>query len=142
MDNLGSQSNPVKQIAAGTKTKDSAKITGYRAWFYGFKGASGLIDVTNITSANVRGLTSSNGSIPATLTTDKMQQMFFAAPKGKIKSVGVANATNGAPQTVTKVTDIMVEGANGFAAVAYDVFYVSNAGAESGSTKYNITVTK
>ena len=141
-DNLGADSNPVKQIKAGTKTKDSAKITGYRAWFYGFKGASGLIDVTNITSANVRGLTSSNGSIPATLTTDKMQQMFFAAPKGKIKSVGVANATNGAPQTVTKVTDIMVEGANGFDAVAYDVFYVSNAGAESGSTKYNITVTK
>ena len=141
-DNLGADSNPVKQIAAGTKTKDSAKITGYRAWFYGFKNSSNLIDVANITSANVRGLTSSNGSIPATLTTDKMQQMFFAAPKGKIKSIGVANATNGAPQTVTKVTDIQVEGANGFAAAAYDVFYVSNAGAESGSTKYNITVTK
>lgn len=141
-DNLGADSNPVKQIAAGTKTKDSAKITGYRAWFYGFKGADNLIDVSNITSANVRGLTSSNGSIPATLTTNKMQQMFFAAPKGKIKSVGVANATNGAPQTVTKVTDIQVEGADGFTAAAYDVFYVSNAGAESGSTKYNITVTK
>lgn len=142
VDNLGSQSNPVKQIAAGTKTKDSAKITGYRAWFYGYKGADGLLDVANLTSANIRGLTSSNGSIPSSLTTNKMQQMFFAAPKGKIKSVAVANATNGAPQTVTKVTDIMVEGANGFAAVAYDVFYVSNAGAESGSTKYNITVTK
>lgn len=101
-----------------------------------------MVDVTNITSANVRGLTSTNGSIPATLTTDKMQQMFFAAPKGKIKSVSVSNATNGAPQTVTKVTDIMVEGANGFTAAAYDVFYVSNAGAESGSVKYNITVTK
>lgn len=141
-DNLGADSNPVKQIKAGTKTKDSAKITGYRAWFYGYKGADGLIDVSNITSANIRGLSSSNGSIPTTLTTNKMQQMFFAAPKGKIKSVGVANATNGAPQTVTKVTDIKVEGANGFAAVDYDVFYVSNAGAESGSTKYNITVTK
>lgn len=141
-DNLGADSNPVKQIAAGTKTKDSAKITGYRAWFYGFKNSSNLIDVANITSANIRGLTSSNGSIPATLTTTQMQQMFFAAPKGKIKNIGVANATNGAPQTVTKVTDIQVEGANGFAAAAYDVFYVSNAGAESGSTKYNITVTK
>lgn len=141
-DNLGGQSNPVKQIVAGTKTKDSAKITGYRAWFYGFKGADGLIDVSNITSANIRGLTSANGTIPATLTTNKMQQMFFAAPKGKIKSIGVANATNGAPQTVTKVTDIKVEGAKGFASVDYDVFYVSNAGAESGSTKYNITVTK
>lgn len=141
-DNLGGQSNPVKQIAAGTKTKDSGRITGYRAWFYGFKGADGLIDVSNITSANIRGLTSANGAIPATLTTNKMQQMFFAAPKGKIKSIGAANATNGAPQTVTKVTDIKVEGANGFASVDYDVFYVSNAGAESGSTKYNITVTK
>lgn len=142
LDNLGSVSNPEKKIAAGSKSKTSAAITGYRAWFYGFKGADGLIDVENITSANVRGLTSSNGSIPTTLTTNKMQQMFFAAPKGKIKSVAVANATNGAPQTVTKVTDIMVEGANSFTAVAYDVFYVSNAGAESGSTKYNITVTK
>lgn len=141
-DNLGGQSNPVKQIAAGTKTKDSSRITGYRAWFYGFKGADGLIDVSNITSANIRGLTSANGTIPATLTTNKMQQMFFAAPKGKIKSIGVANATNGAPQTVTKVTDIKVEGANGFVSIDYDVFYVSNAGAESGSTKYNITVTK
>lgn len=141
-DNLGADSNPVKKIAEGTKTKDSAKITGYRAWFHGYKGASNLVDVTNITSDNVRGLTSTNGSIPATLTTDKMQQMFFAAPKGQIKSVSVSNATNGAPQTVTKVTDIMVEGANGFTATAYDVFYVSNAGAESGSVKYNITVTK
>lgn len=141
-DNLGGQSNPVKQIAAGTKTKDSSRITGYRAWFYGFKGADGLIDVSNITSANIRGLTSANGTIPATLTTNKMQQMFFAAPKGKIKSIGVANATNGAPQTVTKVTDIKVEGTNGFVSIDYDVFYVSNAGAESGSTKYNITVTK
>lgn len=142
LDNLGAVSNPEKKIEAGSKSKTSGSITGYRAWFYGYKGADGLLDVANLTSANIRGLTSSNGSIPSSLTTNKMQQMFFAAPKGKIKSVAVANATNGAPQTVTKVTDIMVEGANGFTAVAYDVFYVSNAGAESGSTKFNITVTK
>lgn len=142
VDNLGAVSNPEKKIEAGSKSKTSSSITGYRAWFYGYKGADGLLDVANLTSANIRGLTSSNGSIPSSLTTNKMQQMFFAAPKGKIKSVAVANATNGAPQTVTKVTDIMVEGANGFTAVAYDVFYVSNAGAESGSTKFNITVTK
>ena len=142
LDNLGSPSNPEKKIAAGSKSKTSGDITGYRAWFYGYKGADNLIDVSNITSAAIRGLTAVNGSIPATLTTNKMQQMFFAAPAGKIKSVGVANATNGAPQTVTKVEGIQVEGKNSFAAVAYDVFYVSNAGAESGSVKYNITVTK
>ena len=70
-----------------------------------------------------------------------MQQMFFAAPKGKYSSIAVANSTNGAPQTVTKITDIMVEGLNGYEAAAYDVFYVSNAGAESGDTIFDVTLT-
>lgn len=139
-DNLGSNSNPEVKIAAGTKSKDSAAITGYRSWFYGYKNADGVLDVANLTSANIRGLTATNGSIPGSLTTNKMQQMFFAIPKGKKNNVAVANATNGAPQTVTKATNIMVEGANSYTAAAYDVWYVSNATAESGSTKFNITV--
>ena len=69
-----------------------------------------------------------------------MQQMFFAIPKGKKSKVTVSNATNGAPQTVTKVTDIMVEGANGYDAIAYDVWYVSNAAADSGAGSYKIVV--
>lgn len=142
LDNLGDASSPEVKIAAGSKSKTSGSITGYRAWFYGYKNASSLLDVANLTSANIRALTSSNGTIPSQMTVNQMQQMFFAAPKGKIKSVTVANAVNGAPQTVTKVTDIMVEGAGGFTAVAYDVFYVSNAAAESGESKYTITVTK
>lgn len=140
LDNLGSPSNPEKKIAAGTKSKTSNAITGYRSWFYGYKNASGVLDVTNLTSANIRALTASNGSIPSSITTNKMQQMFFAIPKGKKSSISVANSTNGAPQTVTKITDIMVEGANGYAATAYDVWYVSNASAESGTTKFTITV--
>ena len=142
LDNLGDASNPEVKIAAGSKSATSGAITGYRAWFYGYKGASSLLDVANLTSANIRALTSSNGSIPGTMKVNKMQQMFFAAPAGKIKSVSVVNAVNGAPQTVTKVTDIMVEGANGFTAVAYDVYYVSNAAAESGESTYTIKVTK
>ena len=69
-----------------------------------------------------------------------MQQMFFAAPKGKYTSVAVANNTNGAPQTVTKITDVSVEGANGFTATAYDVWYIDNAGAESGETTFKVTI--
>lgn len=136
---------PSGQIMGGTsnyKTASSSKVTGYRAWFYGYKNASGVLDVSALTSAQIRALTSTNGSIPSTLTTDKMQQMFFAAPKGKIKSVAVANATNGAPQTVSGPVSVNVEGANGYTAAEYDVFYVSNASAESGSTKFNITITK
>ena len=70
-----------------------------------------------------------------------MQQMFFAFPKGVKSSVSVANSTNGAPQTVTKLsTTVKVNGANGYEAVDYDVFYISNAAAESGSTTFKITI--
>ena len=36
VDNLGSESNPKVQIAAGTKTKTSGTVSVYRAWFCGY----------------------------------------------------------------------------------------------------------
>ena len=72
-----------------------------------------------------------------------MQQMFFAAPKGLVKNIQVANSKTTAPQVVTKRTaELMVEGANGYQAVAYDLFYVNNAAPEGGSTTFTVTVTK
>lgn len=132
------------RIAAGTTpSKKSATVTGYRAFFYGYKGASGVIaDPTAITSAQVRDLGNNGRSFPATLTTNQMQQIFFACPTGTYSTCTVVNSTNGAPQTVKKVEGIMVEGANGYTAASYDVFYVSNAGPESGSTKFNLTFSK
>ena len=157
-DNLGDPSSPVKKIAAGTDSATSSSVTGYRGWFYGYLAPSGkdentdgiddaLIDVSKLSgTANetyatqkIRAFTMTNGSFPKTLTTTKMQQIFFAAPKGKVTSVSVKNSKNDAPQTITKITDVMVQGANGFAAIAYDVFYASNAGAESGTTEFTIT---
>lgn len=128
------------QIAQGTtSTANSAAVTGYRSYFYGYKNASGVIaDPTAITSAEVRGLTAAR-SFPSSITTNQMQQIFFACPAGTYSSVTVQNATNGAPQTVSKAENIMVEGANGYTAAAYDVFYVSNASAESGQTTFNLT---
>jgi hypothetical protein len=140
-DNLGGLSNPEKKVEAGTKTDDSTAVTGYRAVFYGYKDSKAL-DPNALTSAQIRalGVRTSLPSGAKAITTNKMQQMFFAAPKGKYTSIAVANSTNGAPQTVSKVTDVMVEGANGFTAIAYDVFYVDNAGAESGSTTFDVTI--
>ena len=39
-----------------------------------------------------------------------------------------------------QILTVKVEGANGFTAVDYDVFYIDNDGAESGSTTFNITI--
>ena len=129
------------QIKAATKSlSNSTLLTGYRNWFYGYKAGGATIDAANLTSANIRALTPQNGSFPGTISTNKMQQMFFAIPKGKKTNVSVANNVNGAPCTVTKVTDIMVEGANGYTAIAYDVWYVNNAAPDGGSNTYKITV--
>lgn len=125
------------QIKAGSKSATSSAITGYRAWFYGYKNGTNFVAISDVDSTVIRGLTSTNGSFPSQLSTTDMQQMFFAAPAGKVTSVEISDATNGAPQTVTKTT-VNVEGANGYTAVAYDLFYVSNAVAGSGSAKFNI----
>lgn len=128
------------QIKAGSKTLSKGTLTGYRNWFYGYKAGGATIDVSALDSAKIRALKAQNGSFPATLSTNKMQQMFFAIPKGRKTEVSVANNVNGAPCTVTKVTDVMVEGANHFDAIAYDVWYVNNAAADGGSNTYKITV--
>ena len=142
VDNLGDPSNPTIQIAAKDGyTATSSAVTGYRAWFYGYKkGSDAKFDVANLTSANIRSLTASNGSIPAKINATEMQQMFFAIPKGKKTKIAVEGTNPVAPQTVSGPITISVEGANGFTAIDYDVWYISNATAAAGSQDYNITV--
>ena len=140
-DNLGSPSNPVKQIAAGTKTKDSGAITGFRSIFYGYKAGGATLDVANLTSAQIRALgNSATTTKPTSMTTNKMQQIFFAFPATmKVGKPVVKDATNGAPQTVSDKVTVKVEGKDGFTAVDYDVYYVNNAAAAGGELKFNIT---
>lgn len=131
---------PAAQIKAGTTAvATSGAVTGYRNWFYGYKNAAGVLDVAALTSAQIRALTARNGSFPATIDTNGMQQMFFAIPKGRKTSVKCSNNVNGAPCTMGK-TEVQVEGANGFTAIAYDVWYVNSASADSGANTYKIVV--
>ena len=140
-DNLGSPSNPVKQIAAGTKTKDSGTVTGYRAWFCGYKnGTNALADASAITGAQVRALgNAANGSWKSSMDVSQMKQMFFAAPAGKGYKPVIKDASTTAPQTVQGPITVAVEGKDGFDAIDYDVWYVANASAASGSATLNIT---
>lgn len=142
VDNLGDPSNPTIQIAAKDGyTATSSAVTGYRAWFYGYKkGSDAKFDVANLTSANIRSLTASNGSIPAKINATEMQQMFFAIPKGTKTKIAVEGTNPVAPQTVSGPITVSVEGANGFTAIDYDVWYISNATAAAGRQDYNITV--
>jgi hypothetical protein len=144
---------PSKQIGEGSKSATSAGYTGYRAWFYGYKNGDSVLTVADMDSDDIRGLTAANGSFTTSMATNKMQQMFFAAPAGEVESVAVAHSVNGAPQTV-KQTTIYVKGANDYVVaeadatemntvngMKYDLFYVSNDNANSGEATYTITTT-
>ena len=137
--NLGNDYTDAQIKSGTTAAANSGTVTGYRNWFYGYKNASGVLNVSALTSANIRALTARNGSFPATIDTNGMQQMFFAIPKGKKTAVKCSNNVNGAPCTMGH-TEVDVEGANGFTAIAYDVWYVSSASADSGANTYKIVV--
>lgn len=125
------------QIKAKTHNISKGTLTGFRGWFYGYyNGTQAIANAATIDSAALRAF-GVKTSFPGQLTTNKMKQMFFAAPKGKKASLSISNAVNGAPLTVTK-TSVMVEGANKYDAIEYDLFYVANAVAESGESKWNI----
>lgn len=144
---------PSKQIGAGSKSATSGGYTSYRAWFYGYKAGGSTLTVAEMDSDDIRALTAANGAFTTSMATTNMQQMFFAAPAGKVASVAVAHSVNGAPQTV-KQTTVYVKGNNNYVVaeadatdtntvngMKYDLFYVSNDNANSGAATYTITTT-
>ena len=141
VDNLGSPANPEVKIPSGTKTKTSGTVSGYRAWFCGYKnGDNALADATAITGEQVRTLgNAANGSWKTSMDVAQMKQMFFAAPKGKGYKPVIKDSATKAPQTVEGPITVAVEGKDGFTAIDYDVWYVANASAASGTATLNIT---
>ena len=143
VDNLGDPANPEVKIPSGTKTKTSGTVSGYRAWFCGYKnGTNALADATAITGEQVRALgNSANGSWLGSMDVAQMKQMFFAAPAGKGYKPVIKDSSTKAPQTVEGPITVSVEGKDGFTAIDYDVWYVANASAASGTATLNITKT-
>lgn len=132
---------PSEQIKAGTLGPiPSSHVKGYRGWFYGYKnGSNAIADPTAITSDQIRALSKNNGAWTDSMDVSAMKQMFFAAPKGKGYKPKVADSKTGAPQTVLGPIEVDVEGANKYTATTYEVWYVNNAQAASGSATLNIT---
>lgn len=138
------------KITGKTVTKEgTVKVTGYRGWFCGWKnGTDALADPTAITSDQVRALTKANGSWSSSMNVSQMKQMFFLAPAGAGYKPVIKDSKTDAPQTVEGPVTVYVKGANNYMAagtettnggMAYDMWYVNNAAAASGSATLNIT---
>lgn len=154
VNNLGTKVDSLK-ITTGnaTVTDKTATFTGYRNSFWGYKLATEALSSPDVlTSVQVRGLQKSGKAVdnlyPASGNTKKSytvpaktKQVFFVLPAGTKSSLSIANKSAlGAPVACAKVagggtaeapTGIWVEGANGYAAVAYDMWYV-NLGSDTG----------
>ena len=118
-----------------TFTNVAVKATGFRKPFWGIKAAGSTLDVANITSAQVRalagkgtttkGLPTTTASAPYVVAAGS-QQVFFFAKAGQYTGLTATDAAAmNAGVTFTKVANaVNVEGANGYSATAYDMFYV------------------
>ena len=123
-DNLGSDSDPVVAIAAGSKTKETAAYSPFRNYFYGATAAKPTLD-----SAYVRGLTKSGKAYAAGTITINVaagtQRIAIACINGKAGVTKVINETAmnaDVTATFTKNAGIAVEGVNGYSAKDYNVW--------------------
>ncbi len=124
---------------SGTKTAN-VEATAYRKPFYGVLTPDKVVNTEALSSAIIRTLPN-NGTktkgLPTAISVPAGSQMvIFAAKAGTYSSLTATDdkAMNATVTFEKKANAVKVEGANGFTAVDYDVWYV-NWGAGIGSAK-------
>lgn len=129
-DNLGQESNPPVQIAAGSKSQTTSAMTPYRNIFYGTTSSASPIQGSSINSAFVRGLTPTNNAYSArTLTLNVpagatgVYVACIATATGVTKVINETALNADVTDTFVKQESVMVEGASGYTAVAYNVWH-------------------
>ena len=134
--NIGNEV-PAKQIKAGSASATaSAKITGYRNFFYG------VVNTENLTSDVIRGLTkggayTTSKTFDVNVTTDNAVGIVVAypsnAPRSGISKVLLTTSMNADITADYKVTkNVDVEGANGYTAQSYKVYLYKPAKLTAG----------
>ena len=137
-DNLGSDSNPTVQIAAGSKSATSGKITGYRKMFYGCKTT---LDA-DLTSDDIRAL---NGAKAATglfsmEVPEGTVQVIIAVPDTyTLTAVGDTKAYGTDIVASFNDSTLEVEGANDYEAIDYTIYQYTPATA-LGANTYDVTI--
>lgn len=139
--NLGNE-YPAGKISAGSKSKESSSYVGVRYMFWGPMTDAGMA----LNSANIRALAHNKASGTGVLTTfgagAGAKKVVVAVPAGrKITKVLMPSALNADVTTlfVKQGTQSQVEGANAYAATAYDVYVYQPASIDAGET-YSVTI--
>lgn len=141
-NNLGAEVAS-KKISAGTKSANSSNVTGYRNSFWG--GVKSKTGTPN--STTIRGLAGKkNGTIGAGNTGDAQEsvgdmRVIIAVPAPRtINSIKDVNGLNAEAFSAFTHITVDVEGANGYEAKSYNVYYKDNAVACDKANKWHFTV--
>ena len=138
--NLG---NPYEagQIKAGSATANSNEFKGVRYMFWG-----PMTEDTALNSATIRALSHKEAAAKKTLTTfgagAGAKKVVVAVPAGyKVTKVLMPSAmsADATASFIKQNTQVQVEGAEGYAATAYDVWVYQPAAIDSSET-YSVTI--
>ena len=139
--NLGNP-YPTGQIKAGSASKTSNSLVGVRYMFWGPMADASA----ELNSANIRALAHKEESKAKTLATfgpgDKAVKVVVAVPAGrKITKVLLTSSMNAdiTSSFVKQTSTVSVEGAQGYAGTAYDVYVYQPASIDKGE-RYAITI--
>lgn len=138
--NLGN-AYPAGKIVAGSKSANSGEYKGVRYMFWG-----PMTTDAELSSANIRALANKEAGSKKTLSTfgagAGAKKVVVAVPAGyKITKVLMPSALNADVTAlfVKQGTQSQVEGANAYAAAAYDVYVYQPASIDAGET-YSVTI--
>lgn len=140
-DNLGDDSDPAVNIAAGTKTKETGAYTPFRNVFYGASATKPTLD-----SAAIRALTPTGKPYAAGILTINVpagaQRVVIACIAGKTGVTKVVNETamNADVTSTFAKSTVQVEGAEGYTAVNYDVWVYEPAVAYENPAVLKVTL--
>lgn len=131
------------KIAAGTKSKTSGAITGFRNSFYGTVTAK-----DTVTSAVIRGLSGKSGkaltngaTFNVSIPVGAMRVIIaYPATLRDVTSIQDVNGMSAEIKPSFAKSTVQVEGANGATAIDYKVYTLDYANANDAVNTYKVTI--
>ena len=141
-DNLGATSSPEIKIAAGSATKTSGAITGYRNTFYGT-----VTEKAEVTSTIIRGLTKSNkalsngSSFTITIPVGAVRVIFaYPAVLQDVSSVKDVNGLNAEIKSAFTKSSVTVAGTGADTGITYKVYVTDFAEPVAKANSYTVKI--
>lgn len=143
VDNLGATSSPEVKIAAGSATKTSGAITGYRNTFYGTVTEKAEVNSTIIRSLSGKSnkALANGSSFTVTIPVGAVRVIFaYPATLQDVSSVKDVNGLNAEIKSAFTKSSVTVAGAGADAGIAYKVYVTDFAEPVAKANSYTVKI--